>query len=136
MTTTSATATWTLQGITTGRGSCDHCGRDLARLFRITSPAGQAMVVGRTCSAKLTGYRWDVALAQRVERSRLRDMAAEAAYGDLWHEARRVATATAALPGVETAGIAGDALEGMRMGVERDWCEGVVAKAAAWLAGR
>lgn len=131
---TTAQALWTLQGITEGSDACEHCGRTLSRLFRVTSPEGTEMVVGRVCSRKLTGYSWTVALAERVERSRLRDERAAATYGELWTEARRVAAATASLPGIETAGIAGDALEGMRQGVEREWAEMVLAKAQAFLA--
>jgi hypothetical protein len=65
---------WQLIGITSGRGRCEHCGRSLARLFRITNPEGGVqMVVGRVCSMKLTGYNWSTALAERIEAARVAD---------------------------------------------------------------
>src|SRR5882724_3359209 len=59
--------TWRLAGITASKGSCEHCGRSLSRLFRVINPDGRDMIVGRTCSAKLTGYNWTVAQAERTE---------------------------------------------------------------------
>ncbi len=126
MTTTEAPARYTLRGITSGSGVCDHCGRTLARLFRVTSPDGTDLTVGRTCSAKLTGYKWNVALAERIERFRIADEAAASKYGQLYTELHAAARATAAR--YETAGIAGDALGGLRDG-HID-----TATAAAWLA--
>lgn len=65
--TATAPATWTLRGITAGRSTCDHCGRSLARLFRVESPDGVLMTVGRTCSQRLTGYSWQVRMAERAQ---------------------------------------------------------------------
>lgn len=81
---TTTPATWQLRGITSGEANCDHCGRTLARCFRVVSPAGDEMTVGRVCSAKLTGYNWKVAQAERVEGIRLAEERAAATYGDLW----------------------------------------------------
>jgi hypothetical protein len=66
MTTTSTTGTWTLRGISAGRATCDHCGRNLARCFLVESPEGKRMTVGRTCSKRLTGYDWTVRVAERA----------------------------------------------------------------------
>jgi hypothetical protein len=82
--TTTSTATWTLRGITAARANCDHCGRSLARCFRVTSPEGAEMIVGRTCAKRLTGWSWSLAQAERMEALRLREEAAAATYGDLW----------------------------------------------------
>jgi hypothetical protein len=100
------TTTYRLLGITDGRGACDHCGRTLSRLFRIATPTGDTMVVGRTCSANLTGYRWSVAQAERLEALRLREEAALADYGDLYLSLVAQARAEAAVGGV--AGAAGE----------------------------
>lgn len=83
--------TWKLTGITASKGSCDHCGRNLSRLFRVVTPEGQAMIVGRSCSAKLTGYNWTVAQAERTEAIRLGEIRAAEKYGDLWAEVNRIA---------------------------------------------
>src|SRR5882724_9312667 len=83
--------TWRLAGITASKGSCEHCGRSLSRLFRVINPDGRDMIVGRTCSAKLTGYNWTVAQAERTEALRLRSDAAAVKYGDLWVEVNRIA---------------------------------------------
>lgn len=84
------TTTWRLTGITTGRSTCDHCGRSLARCFRVTRD-GAEMTVGRVCSAKLTGYNWTVAQAERTEQIRVNSIRAAVKYGDLWVEVNRIA---------------------------------------------
>jgi ribosome-binding protein aMBF1 (putative translation factor) len=61
------TTTWQLVGITSGEATCDHCGRTLARCFRVVTPDGAEMTVGRVCSAKLTGYNWKLAQAERAD---------------------------------------------------------------------
>lgn len=103
---------WTLKGITDGRGACDHCGRTLSRLFRIADPSGQVIVVGRTCSAKLTGFSWTVAQAEHLERLARGEAAAERDYGQLYLDLKAVAARTAERYGVT--GAAGDALQVLR----------------------
>lgn len=49
------------------------------------------MIVGRTCSAKLTGYNWSIVQAERAEAIRLGEIRAAEKYGDLWVEVNRVA---------------------------------------------
>ncbi len=110
--TSTASGTWTLQGITDGRGACDHCGRSLARLFRVTNPEGQQMVVWRVCSARFTGWNLSVAQAERAERFARLEAAAQAKWGDLYVQAREAAAAVAARTG--TAGGPGEALTMMR----------------------
>jgi hypothetical protein len=82
--TTTTTTTWQLVGITTGEATCDHCGRTLARCFRVVTPDGDEMTVGRVCSAKLTGYNWKLAQAERAERLRAAEEAAATRYGQLY----------------------------------------------------
>ena len=117
------TTTWKLQGITADRGQCDHCGRTLARLFRVVNPDGAEMVVGRTCAAKLTGYSWSIALAERVEAQRIARAAAVAHFGALYTDTLALAYAHAAEHG--TQGAYGDVAEGM----ERRWITAADARA-------
>lgn len=74
------------------------------------------MSVGRSCSVKLTDYNWTIAMAERVTESVAINAAAEATYGELWHEARAAAKDSAEVSG--TAGRAGDALDAMRHGID------------------
>jgi hypothetical protein len=108
------TTTWTLKGITASRGTCDHCGRTLARLFRIADPEGRQMTVGRVCARQMTGWNWTVAHAERVERMHQRERAAEERYGDLWRTLRAQAAHEGTVAGV--AGVAGTALYALRDG--------------------
>jgi hypothetical protein len=89
MTTTVAPGSWTLLGIDKARGACDHCGRTIARRFRIQSSDGQIMNVGSTHAKQATGWSWTVAQAERAEQMARREAAAEADYPTLWVEARR-----------------------------------------------
>lgn len=77
-------AGWSLVGVTAGRGACDHCGRSLARLFRVLSPEGAVLTVGRSCAAGLTGWSASWADAERAERRRVAELAARESYGDLY----------------------------------------------------
>ena len=67
MTTTAtlADAGWKLTARVAGTGSCDHCSRDLAYRYLITTPDGREMVVGRGCLKTLTGWTLSVAQAER-----------------------------------------------------------------------
>lgn len=112
------TTTWQLTGITNGRGACDHCGRTLSRLFKVTSPDGVRMVVGKTCSKNLTGYNWQTAQAERIERIAQADAAAAAKWGDLY-AALKVQAALAARR-TETSGAAGEGIAALRDGYLSD----------------
>lgn len=103
---TEAPPRWSLQGITSGRGACDHCDRTLSRLFRVMSPGGECMQVGRVCAATLTGYRWSVAQAERIEATVRRDAAATEKFGLLYTDLKAQAALTARRYG--TSGAAGE----------------------------
>jgi hypothetical protein len=120
MTTTTAPAdTWTLAGITSGEATCDHCGRTLARCFRVVAPNGDDMTVGRVCSAKLTGYKWAVAAAERAERLRIAEETATERYGDLY--AALTAQAAAEAARFQVATFAGQARTILRDPQRRGW---------------
>lgn len=73
-------ATHYLAGIVRGgSGECEHCGRALKHLFRITDAAGVTMTVGRTHAAAFTGWTPSVAQAEGAQRVADRN-AAFAAY--------------------------------------------------------
>lgn len=129
------TAGWQLIGITGGRGRCEHCGRSLARLFRITDPDGVQMVVGRVCSMKLTGYTWSTALAERIEAGRVAEELATERYGDLWVELKAVAKATAECRSSQgTAGSAGEAMHGLLKGwTSEEHARVLLADGREWL---
>lgn len=82
---TTATATWTLTGITHTRGTCDHCGRTIARRF---------------------------AQAEAAERRAHAEAAAAADFGPLWVEAVAQRDREAAVTG--RAGAAGEAVTALR----------------------
>jgi hypothetical protein len=124
------TTTWKLQGITADRGQCDHCGRTLARLFRVVNPEGAEMVVGRTCSAKLTGYSWSVAQAKQIESQRIVRAAAVDHFGALYTDTLALAYAHAAQHG--TQGAFGDIAEGMeKRWLTADGARAMLAQVAA-----
>lgn len=76
--------TYILKGITAANGECDHCHRDLARLFRIADADGNEMVVGRKCAMNLTGYNWSIAQAERIQKLADAEVRAAADFGELW----------------------------------------------------
>lgn len=124
-------STWKLQGITASRGQCDHCGRTLARLFRVVAPTGAEMVVGRICSAKLTGYSWSVAQAERIEARKAAERGALAEFGNLYAEAVMLAESSIC----SVAGPAGEASIGLRDGgIDADTAEFWLTKARRNLA--
>lgn len=132
------TAGWQLIGITGGRGSCEHCGRSLARLFRITDPQSVQMVVGRVCSMKLTGYTWSTALAERIEAGRVAEELAAERYGDLWVELKAVAKATAGCRSSQgTAGSAGEGMHGLLKGwISEEQARTLLRDGREWLTGQ
>lgn len=126
------TTTWSLKGITADRGQCDHCGRTLARLFRVVNPDGAEMVVGRVCSAKLTGYSWSIALAERIEAGRIVRAAAVAKFGTLYTDTLARAYAHAGESADSTQGAYGDIAEGMERGwLTADGARAMLAQVAA-----
>jgi hypothetical protein len=56
----------TLTGITTAKGQCDACGRELGRVFQVRTVAGGTQVLGRRGAANATGYA-----ATKIERMAL-----------------------------------------------------------------
>ena len=115
--------TWVLRGITGGRASCEHCGRDLARCFRVENPAGEQMVVGRVCATKLTGHSWSLALAERIERRRQAQQAAQELFGERYREATAVRARQMAARPSGTAGAAGEAISAMESAAAGTWAE-------------
>lgn len=123
------TGTYTLQGITCERGSCDHCGRELARLFRVQSPTGTQIIVGVSCAKKLTGYSWSVAQAERMQRMVEREARAEALYGDLYRSLKAQAHLEAERYGC--GGAAGSGFIALRDDNAVEWATDMLAKSIA-----
>lgn len=76
------TTTYRLTAISTGSGTCDHCGRRLRKLCTITNGA-DVMTVGQACCKELTGWTPDAARLRQQQRE---DAAADR-YADLWARA-------------------------------------------------
>jgi len=119
-------AAYRLVGITKGESECEHCGRALGRLFRLVGPEGDEMVVGRVCSAKLTGYNWSVKDAERAQRIADAEAKAAADYGQLWTEI----VAQSRYEG-QRFGYGGAATEGMIVLRDRRWMTDDEARAFA-----
>lgn len=64
-----ATITWKLTGKPDGPGHCEHCGRELAFRWEVTSSAGDRMIVGRGCLKAVTG--WTLTAAQAAREARM-----------------------------------------------------------------
>lgn len=47
---------WKLTGIQHDKGQCDHCGRDLGKVFQVVHPSGRTANLGSTHAAKATGF--------------------------------------------------------------------------------
>jgi len=75
---------WTLTGISLRDDTCDHCRRLLSRVFTVAHSSGAEYRLGRVCAREITGWSWQVALAERVQRARDLDAAAGRQYPQLW----------------------------------------------------
>ena len=75
---------WTLSGISLRDDTCEHCGRVLSRVFIVTHASGQVYRRGQVCARKVTGWSWQVALAERIQRVRDLDVAAQREHPHAW----------------------------------------------------
>ena len=59
---------WKLAGMGRKSDVCEHCGRELRRVYIIRHDDGRVMTCGRVCVKKVTGWTLELAEVDRVAR--------------------------------------------------------------------